>query len=57
MFQNMGPAPTGHSEHAMSAVGSRVYVLGGESYTPARADDPTIFHVLDTSTYEFDLRT
>jgi hypothetical protein len=49
MFQNMGPAPSGRSGHAMASVGSRVYVLGGESYTSARPDDPTTFHVLDTS--------
>lgn len=45
----MGPAPSGRSGHAVAAVASRVFVLGGESYTSATPDDPTIFHVLDTS--------
>lgn len=52
MFQNMGPAPSGRSGHAMSAVGTRVYVLGGESYTSTRTEDPSVFHVLDTSKHE-----
>lgn len=53
MFQNMGPSPSGRSGHAMSAIGSKVYVLGGESFTPAKSDDPNIVHVLDTSTASF----
>ncbi|KAG5651610.1 hypothetical protein H0H81_008070 [Sphagnurus paluster] len=48
MFQNMGPSPSGRSGHAMASVGTRVYVLGGESFTPSKTDDPSIFHVLDT---------
>lgn len=48
MFQNMGPAPTARSGHAMASMGSRVFVLGGESFTPARGDDHGIVHVLDT---------
>ena len=49
MFQNMGPAPSARSGHAMSSMGSRVFVLGGESFTPTRGDDHGIIHVLDTS--------
>lgn len=49
MFQNMGPAPTVRSGHSMAAVGTRVFVLGGESSAPGQLDDPTIVHVLDTS--------
>lgn len=49
MFQNMGPAPSGRSGHAMATWQNKVYVLGGESYTSARADDPSFVHVLDTS--------
>lgn len=49
MFQNMGPSPTGRSGHAMASVGTRVFVLGGESFTPTKTDDPTLVHVLDTS--------
>jgi N-acetylneuraminic acid mutarotase len=49
MFQNMGPVPNARSGHAMAAVSSRVFVLGGEPYTPAETDDPTSYHVLNTS--------
>lgn len=50
MFQNMGPAPSGRSGHAMASIGSKVYVLGGESsVAPTKTDDPNIIHVLDTS--------
>ncbi|EJD03699.1 uncharacterized protein FOMMEDRAFT_105816 [Fomitiporia mediterranea MF3/22] len=48
MFQNMGPAPSVRSGHRMAAVGTRVFVLGGESSSTGPADDPTIIHVLDT---------
>ncbi|KAF7306753.1 Cell polarity protein [Mycena indigotica] len=48
MFQNMGPSPTGRSGHAMAAVGPKVYVLGGESFTPTKGDDPSLVHILDT---------
>ncbi|KAG6911578.1 hypothetical protein DXG01_011881 [Tephrocybe rancida] len=48
MFQNMGPAPSGRSGHAMSSVSSKVYVLGGESsFTPMK-EDPAFVHILDT---------
>jgi hypothetical protein len=49
MFQNMGPSPSGRSGHAMATAGSRVFVLGGESFTSPKADDPMMIHVLDTS--------
>ncbi|KAJ8702368.1 hypothetical protein PTI98_001088 [Pleurotus ostreatus] len=48
MFQNMGPSPSGRSGHAMASMGTRVLVLGGESFTPARSDDASVIHVLDT---------
>lgn len=51
MFQNMGPAPSARSGHAMASMGSRVFVLGGESFTPTRGDDHGMIHVLDTSLY------
>lgn len=51
MFQNMGPAPSGRSGHAMASMGTRVFVLGGESFTPARQEDHGTIHVLDTSSY------
>lgn len=53
MFQNMGPAPSGRSGHAMAAFGKHVFVLGGESnaaFAQPRGDDPNVVHVLDTST-------
>lgn len=50
MFQNMGPAPSGRSGHAMATAGSRVFVVGGESFTSLKADDPSLIHVLETST-------
>ncbi|OJA16234.1 hypothetical protein AZE42_00038 [Rhizopogon vesiculosus] len=48
MFQNMGPAPSGRSGHAMASMGGRVFVLGGESFTPTKGEDHGIIHVLDT---------
>ncbi|THH09190.1 hypothetical protein EW145_g2194 [Phellinidium pouzarii] len=48
MFQNMGPAPSVRSGHRMAAVGTRVFVLGGESSAPGQTDDASIIHVLDT---------
>lgn len=52
MFQKMGPTPSARSGHAMASMGSRVFVLGGlggESLNPAKPEDPTLIHVLDTS--------
>ncbi|THV06018.1 hypothetical protein K435DRAFT_711984 [Dendrothele bispora CBS 962.96] len=48
MFQNMGPAPSGRSGHAMASIGSRVFVLGGESFTPSKPEDSNYIHVLET---------
>ncbi|KZO92776.1 hypothetical protein CALVIDRAFT_584906 [Calocera viscosa TUFC12733] len=64
IFQNMGPAPTGRSGHAMASFGQRVFVLGGESsaIAPSPSDPtgfspsptalkpppPDLIHVLDT---------
>lgn len=49
MFQNMGPSPSGRSGHAMASIGSKVFVLGGESsFAPTKPDDPNVIHVLDT---------
>ena len=52
MFQKMGPAPSARSGHAMASMGSRVFVLGGlggASLDPAKPEDPSLVHVLDTS--------
>ncbi|KAI0066487.1 hypothetical protein BV25DRAFT_1820444 [Artomyces pyxidatus] len=48
MFQNMGPSPSGRSGHAMASSGTRVFVLGGESYAVPKPDEPALIHVLDT---------
>ncbi|KAF8640758.1 hypothetical protein AX17_000408 [Amanita inopinata Kibby_2008] len=48
MFQNMGPAPSGRSGHSMASTGTKVYVLGGESFSPPKGDEANTFHVLDT---------
>jgi len=48
MFQNMGPAPTGRSGHAMASWQNKVFVLGGESYTAKKTDDTHLVHILDT---------
>ncbi|KAG8983467.1 Negative regulator of mitotic exit [Tulasnella sp. JGI-2019a] len=48
IFQYMGPAPSGRSGHAMATSGSRVFVLGGESSTSVKPDDPSIIHILDS---------
>ncbi|KAG1744290.1 kinase-like domain-containing protein [Suillus lakei] len=53
LFQNMGPAPSRRSGHAMASMGTRVFVLGGESFTPTKGDDPGIINVLDTKHIEF----
>jgi len=55
MFQNMGPAPAGRSGHSMASWQGKVYVLGGESYTSAKPDDPSIVHVLDTAKIKYPL--
>jgi hypothetical protein len=51
MFQNMGPAPTVRSWYHMAAVGTWVFVLGGELSVSGLADDSTVIHVLDTSAF------
>ncbi|PPQ64520.1 hypothetical protein CVT26_002059 [Gymnopilus dilepis] len=53
MFQNMGPSPSGRSGHAMASIGTKVYVVGGESFSPSKADDPSITHVLETKNIKY----
>ncbi|KAH8930018.1 hypothetical protein BT69DRAFT_1047600 [Atractiella rhizophila] len=53
MFQNMGPNPSGRSGHAMATWQSKVFVLGGESYTSKKMDDPSFVHVLDTAKIKY----
>lgn len=47
-FQNMGPSPAGRSGHAMASSGTRVFVLGGETFGLTRPEDTSVIHVLDT---------
>jgi len=51
MFQNMGPAPTARSGHAMVAAHGKIFVIGGEANATSATsrDDPSLVHVLDTS--------
>lgn len=51
MFQNMGPAPTARSGHAMVAAHGKIFVLGGEANASSATsrNDPSLIHVLDTS--------
>ncbi|PWY97244.1 hypothetical protein BCV70DRAFT_69247 [Testicularia cyperi] len=53
MFANMGPSPSGRSGHAMSTYQNKVVVLGGESFTGAKPDDPGAIHVLDTAKIKY----
>lgn len=53
MFANMGPSPSGRSGHAMSTFQNKVVVLGGESFTGAKPDDPSTLHVLDTAKIKY----
>lgn len=52
MFQSMGPAPTARSGHAMAAMGSRIFVLGGlganESLDSSTSEDSASVHILNT---------
>lgn len=45
----MGPTPSGRSGHAMASMGTKVFVLGGESFVSSRTDDSDLVYVLDTS--------
>lgn len=49
MFKAMGPAPSARSGLAMSAVGTQVFVLGGDSPSSSGEDDNSVVHVLETS--------
>jgi hypothetical protein len=35
----------------MASTDTRVFFLGGESFTPAKNEDYGVFHVLDTSSH------
>ncbi|KAG2098974.1 uncharacterized protein F5147DRAFT_839526 [Suillus discolor] len=48
MFQNMGPAPSSRLSHAMASMGTRVFVLGGESFMSTKGDDNGIINIIDT---------
>lgn len=55
MFQNMGPAPTPRSGHAMVAAHGKVFVVGGEANSASAnaKDDPSLLHVLDTTKIKY----
>ncbi|KDN44358.1 hypothetical protein K437DRAFT_138401 [Tilletiaria anomala UBC 951] len=53
MFANMGPSPSGRSGHALTTFQNKVIVLGGESFTGSKPDDPAIVHVLDTGKIKY----
>ena len=53
MFANMGPSPSGRSGHALATFQNKVIVLGGESFTGAKPDDPSMIHVLDTGKIKY----
>ncbi len=53
MFANMGPSPTGRSGHALTTYQNKVIVLGGESFTGSKPDDPAVVHVLDTGKIKY----
>ncbi|KAN0060201.1 hypothetical protein ACQY0O_007530 [Thecaphora frezii] len=53
MFANMGPSPSGRSGHALAAYQNKVVVLGGESFTGVKPDDPAMIHVLDTAKIKY----
>ena len=53
MFANMGPSPSGRSGHALTTFMNKVVVLGGESFTGSKPDDPSIVHVLDTGKIKY----
>ncbi|KAE9404363.1 galactose oxidase [Gymnopus androsaceus JB14] len=52
-LQNMAPAPSGRSGHAMASFGARVFVLGGESFTPAEPEKVNYVHILDTKLIKY----
>jgi len=52
-FRNMGPAPSARSGHAMAAVNSTAFVLGGLSHTTNPFDDLSVVHLLETGSIKF----
>jgi hypothetical protein len=49
-FHNVGPNPHRRSCHTMASDGTRIFLLGGWP-KGAQADEISLIHVLDTSTY------
>ena len=49
-FHNVGQSPLKRSYHAMVSVGTRVFVLGGNSGSRL-PDEASLVHVFDTSMY------
>ena len=49
-FQNMGPSPSPRSGHGLTAVGDKIYVVGGEpSSAPRDPSELSLTYILDTS--------
>nr|ODN99924.1 hypothetical protein L204_02367 [Cryptococcus depauperatus CBS 7855] len=55
MFQNMGPAPSARSGHAMVSAHGKIFVVGGEANQALSDahDDPSMIHILDTSKIKY----
>ena len=54
-FQDIGLAPSPRSGLCMSNHGSKIYVVGGESYLdPRREEEMSMIYTLDTSKLKFD---
>ncbi|TCD61305.1 Negative regulator of mitotic exit [Steccherinum ochraceum] len=52
-FRNMGPEPSPRSGHAMAAVNSTAYVLGGLNYSADPSDEASVIHALETSNLKY----
>ncbi|WVQ73192.1 hypothetical protein IAR50_002757 [Cryptococcus sp. DSM 104548] len=55
MFQNMGPAPTARSGHAMVSAHGKIFIVGGEAnqVIADQKDDPSLVHYLDTTKIKY----
>ncbi|ODN81703.1 hypothetical protein L202_02097 [Cryptococcus amylolentus CBS 6039] len=55
MFQNMGPAPTARSGHAMVSAHGKIFIVGGEAnqVIADQKDDPALVHYLDTTKIKY----
>lgn len=56
-FQDMGRSPNARWGHTMASVGTRVFVLGGESFAAGQEEEQSVIHVLDTEFITYSKRT